>query len=234
MPVFGFTQIIFPLVIRILFIIGTRGITADISIMEEAAHAAPNMFREVILPLLGCKNHTMLAIATPDESVTNHYSKLMDTCDEEGKLVFKTIRIALWCKDCLENKGSLKDDACPHRVDLIPPWKSSGRLKLIQKVLAEDPTLFARENMGLMIGDERYYISQTLLKNLTDVPRAVFGEALTHYIFIGIDPSGGGSQSTFAMVSLALLPDSRVAVRAPRLSQTQIHNAHVPHEVLGA
>lgn len=197
-----------------LFFIGTRGITAHIGVMEEAAHASEAMFMEVLAPLIGGRNFSMLAIATPDKSATNHYSRLMDITDDDGELLFKTIRIALWCPDCLANSKGKDDEACPHREDLIPPWKSSERMRIIHKIMSDDQELFARENMGLLVGDQRYFISQALLKQMLAIPRVQFSDALVHYIFVGIDPSGGGSQSRFSIVSVATTNDGHAVVRA--------------------
>lgn len=209
--------------------IGTRGITAQIVVLEEAAHTPARLVREVVIPLFGVVNFTLLAIATPGEGMSNHYTRLMDMRKPDGQLLFKTIRIALCCSECI---SKFKDgEVCPHRDDLIPPWKSSERLKVIQRILDDDPDLNARENLGLLTDGHQFFVSRDLLQRMLNLPRPRFSGCPAPFVFIGIDPSGGGAQSTFAMASVAVLPNGHAAVRA---SQPQIHTAQLVHELLAA
>lgn len=106
--------------------------TADIGIVEEAAHITKEMFDTVLLPLMGVNNFSLLAIATPSDQY-NHYSQLMDRTDEKGEPLFKTIRLGLVCGECLDRGVT---EVCEHRADLLPPWKSRGRLNKIRRVCA--------------------------------------------------------------------------------------------------
>jgi hypothetical protein len=178
---------------------GTRGITAHIGIIEEAAHLNPDMFRVVLLPLVGINNFTLLAIATPGDEY-NHYSQLMDTEDDNGRKLFKTILIALTCPACVKKDV---DDVCEHRADLLPAWKSLHRMSRIRKVLEADKELNARENLGLIKSRTEYFVHSDWIKRLNSQPRWL-PRHTPPLVFIAVDPSGGGSRSSYAIVSVML------------------------------
>lgn len=50
-------------------VLGLRGCTADIVIMEEAAHMNPEVFRVVVSPLMGVNHTAVIAISTPDDEL---------------------------------------------------------------------------------------------------------------------------------------------------------------------
>ena len=58
--------------------VGLRGCTADVIILEEAAHMNPDVFRQVVVPLMGVGGTAILAISTPDDEF-NYYSKQTHT-----------------------------------------------------------------------------------------------------------------------------------------------------------
>lgn len=189
-----------------------------------------DMVREVMVPLMSMTNFTLLAIATPDGSMSNHYTRLMDLTTETGAPLFKTIRIALCCPTCVSKYKN--DVACPHRADLVPPWKSTTRLKLVSMILADDAELNARENMGLLIGDHKFFLSRELVDTFDRLPREYFPGYSVPFVFIGIDPSGAGSQSTFAMASVALNSDGRYTVSARHRCKNRSHMHHVKCSVV--
>lgn len=178
----------------------------------------PRMLTHVLLPLVGMNNFSLIAIATPADAF-NHYSQLMDRTDDEGRPLFKTVRIALSCPACLAKvcvcvcggrgaftgRGTqgIVHEACPHRQHLLPFWKSSGRLSRIAKVLAGDPNLNARENLGVITSDTTYFIDSQWVLALNRRPPYVF-EASVPLVFIGVDPAGGGTRSNYAIVSVVL------------------------------
>lgn len=126
--------------------VGTRGFTAHIIIMEEAAYMKTDLFAQVVAPAMGVNNTVILAISTP-ASDTNYYSRLMEYKKPDGTSLFNTIRIGLACDQCIEQGVS---DTCQHELHKQPPWKSQTRMDILQSILSEDD--FAREVMGLIRG----------------------------------------------------------------------------------
>ncbi len=171
-----------------------------------------DMLRQVMVPLMAMTNFTLLAIATPDGSMDNHYNRLMELTNDSGEPLFKNIRVALCCPACVSKYKN--DVACPHREDLVPPWKSTARLKLVSQILSDDAELNARENMGLMVGDHKFFLSREIVEAFNGRPRETFVGYSVPFVFIGVDPSGAGSQSTFAMASVAMTSSGLLAVGA--------------------
>jgi hypothetical protein len=68
----------------------------------------------------------------------NHYSKMLDLCDETGKKVFESIQISLVCDACLKTDTPEK---CTHRMAEIPRWISSKKVEIVRTLLAEDPAM---------------------------------------------------------------------------------------------
>jgi hypothetical protein len=75
---------------------------------------APDVFYQVVVPLLGVKNTALLAISTP-EGPFNYYTLLMEQKDQYGQDLFFIIRLGLICKAC-ERSGA----ACTHRLHMNP------------------------------------------------------------------------------------------------------------------
>lgn len=78
--------------IHCFFLIGLRGTTADVVIMEEAAYINPQVFYQVIVPLMGVGGTAILGISTPDNEF-NYYSNLVDLKDNYGENIFLCIRV---------------------------------------------------------------------------------------------------------------------------------------------
>jgi hypothetical protein len=80
---------------------GLRGCTADVVIMEEAAHMDKRVFNEVVVPLFGVINTAVLAISSPDDD-QNYYSELLELKTSTGETFFKVIKIGLACDSCFD------------------------------------------------------------------------------------------------------------------------------------
>ncbi len=81
--------------------VGLRGCTADVVIMEEAAHMDPRVFHEVVVPLFGVVNTAVLAISSPVDD-QNFYSELLELKRPDGTDFFWVMKIGLACASCLE------------------------------------------------------------------------------------------------------------------------------------
>ena len=58
-------------------VVGLRGSTADIIVLEEAAFMKEDIFLQIVSPLMGVDNTAVLAISTPDDEF-GYYSELLN------------------------------------------------------------------------------------------------------------------------------------------------------------
>lgn len=175
---------------------GLKGVGGKIIILEEASRLDKDVFTEVIVPLLGVKNTTLLAISTPlgDE---NYYSAMLKMKRPNGVPLFNTVEVRLMCQKCKE-EGKTE---CPHS-DGLPPWKTGDRQKLVQQLMENDKAMFMREQLGIVtsanscafhvpsihtLGCETNYVEDNEIKTPDTV-------------YIVIDPCGGGA-SGMAIIS---------------------------------
>lgn len=153
---------------------------------------------KVLLPLMGVDGFALVAIATPG-SEHNHYSQMMNLKDKNGEPLMMTIRTSLVCPACLD-KGL--NEACEHRLDLLPPWKSSVGMNKVRQILDSDQFLNQRENLGVITDAAHYFIKPDWVNAMRDPQHIVVDTANPRLVFIGIDPSGGGSASSWAMTAV--------------------------------
>jgi len=70
-------------------------------------------------------------------------------------------------------------------------------------VLEGDKELYSRENLGVITTSTEYFIQKAWVRQLQTERRHRFS-APPPLIFCAIDPSGGGDQSSYALVSTVL------------------------------
>jgi hypothetical protein len=108
---------------------GLKGVGGKIVILEEASRLDPEVFSEVIVPLLGVKDTTLIGISTPLDS-TNFYSQLLESKKPSGDPIFKTLTIRTVCPTC----QSLGETECLHAAQL-PAWKTGARAELVKSLM---------------------------------------------------------------------------------------------------
>eukprot|EP00854_Cymbomonas_tetramitiformis_P000604 gene603-1018_t len=175
---------------------GLKGVGAKVVILEEASRLDEAVFTEVIVPLLNVRDTAMLAISTPlDEN--NFYSTLLNMKDPltDGPM-FKVLEIKLICEVCAE-KGV--KDVCPHRRELIPPWKNDHRRELMTKALFEgQPRMYMQEQLGIPSGSDARCFDTASIDAFAAT--CVEMDCDPRNVFIGIDTCGGGN-NFMALVS---------------------------------
>lgn len=197
-----------------LWCVGLRGVTANLVVIEEAAFISPPLFFEVITPLLGVAGTAIVAISTPHTDSDNYYTTLMDLKDPDdpNSSLFKTIRIGLACEQCVAEGVAA---SCPHKQDLIPPWKSADRQRKMRKIMESDEHLFLRENLGMLSNANVYVFRGPSIQWLHDAPHYRL-QSSPDILYCAVDPSGGGSQSDYAMVTVAIEGGNYVIVGIDR------------------
>eukprot|EP00854_Cymbomonas_tetramitiformis_P023173 gene23173-28045_t len=169
--------------------IGLKGVGAKVIILEEASRLDEAVFTEVIVPLLNVRNTAMLAISTPlDEN--NFYSTLLNMKDPiTAGPMFNVVEIKLICDVCAQ-KGI--KDVCPHRRELIPPWKNDHRRELMTKALFEgQPRMYMQEQLGIPSGSDARCFDFKALEAF-EATKVQLDHSPSH-VFVSIDTCGGGN-----------------------------------------
>lgn len=190
----------------------------------------PQVFYEVVVPLLGLRDTAMLAISTILDP-SNFYTKLVDMKDSSGKGLFDVQRFELVCAACRATDTPWK---CTHMTETMPPWLSEDKHTKIRSFLP--PELVGRETMGITMTDatkafEGKLVSTFEAEGLYKLRRdhsehirlrcvgAQPGKRLearmcaSECIYTAVDPNGGGA-SEYAIASIMFVNGAHV-VRFP-------------------
>ena len=173
---------------------GLRGFTAKCAVLEEAAYMSQGTFTNVVAPCFGVKNFTVLALSTPDDEM-NWYSVLL----ENG--YFRTVNFGMACEVCTRQGEAAK---CTHTNVTLPKWKTKEGQRMLKLLLANDQGAFEREVLGLVVGRAQLLFDKSWLYKFEQRPRYTFKRPGSYdFLFMAVDPSGGGSKSDFAIVTTA-------------------------------
>ena len=174
-----------------------RGVGGQVLYLEEAAYLDLSVFYEIVVPLLEMETTALIAISTPSDSL-NFYSEMFELKDAQGDPFFRTINVNLVCDAC---RAAGKGSSCTHNQDLIPPWKSAAKLDMVRALYADQQDLMQRESMGAITDSAKSLFKS---EDVMDVMRTTVDLPLEpDFVFIGVDPNGGGS-SMMAIVSVVL------------------------------
>ena len=92
-----------------------------------------------MVPLIEVRGTSCTMISSPVDKF-NFFSQLIDLKDDMGEPLFYTYHLELQCEKCKAKK--IKD--CVHVPDIIPPWKSEDRHKLVKALYAANGVIFRR------------------------------------------------------------------------------------------
>lgn len=184
--------------------VGLRGCTADVVILEEAAFVDEELFNVVIVPLLGVNHTAILGISTPSDE-TNYYSELIGTLDENGDPLFKVLAVGLICQAC-------KDDMnpnCTHRIYRMPAWKSVERQEKVMSLLKDQSETAMREAQGVIVSSKKFVFNKVWVDRLKRAPFCAL-PPVVNVVYIGVDPSGGGTASDYTIASVVFAGNKKV------------------------
>jgi hypothetical protein len=174
--------------------VGLRGFTANVAVVEEAAYIDPRLFSNVLAPCFTVDKFTMLALSTPDDEF-NWYSLLLHNP------FFRVVDFGMSCKAC---KRLGKSESCPHTLVTLPAWKPKAAQRMMKQLLAHDKTAYEREVLGIVVSTTTPMFKEELVTRFRRRRRFKFCiDKPPHYVYVTVDPSGGGFQSDFAVVSMA-------------------------------
>ncbi len=176
-----------------------RGVGGDVLYLEEAAFIDLQVFYEIVVPLLEMDTTALIAISTPQDK-QNFYSEMFELKDARGEPFFRTIKVSLICEKC---QAAGKGSSCTHNLDLIPPWKSAGKLEMVRALYGDQKDLMARESMGAITQDANSVFD---MQQIEMVMQMKHFDGEPNFFFTAVDPCGGGT-SYMAVVSLVLQED---------------------------
>lgn len=195
-----------------------KGVGCDVGIMEEFTRCDPAVWQEVVVPLLGVNNTAIVAISTP-LGEDNFYTGLINKRTENGDRLFNVIQFSLVCDAC-RAKGIATE--CQHKADILPPWKSQSRQRLVKFLLADSSDLFITEAMGEIATSKSRCFHAPAVDRWILAPRS--GDIRmdsSACVYIAIDPTSG-IRSELAIVSLYFDTDLRLTVSTPHCRAARI------------
>ena len=169
-----------------------------IIILEEASRLNEEVFTEVVIPLLGVRDTTLIGISTPLEA-SNFYSQLLLAKKPNGKPLFKTMNVQLVCEAC-RAKGEM---SCGHQTQL-PSWKTAQRGELVKTLMSNHKEMFLREQQGVITNSDQSAFdharveSLCLPENCVSISNRTIGSS---NLFLAVDPCGGGASSIAIMAA---------------------------------
>jgi hypothetical protein len=132
-------------------------------------------------------------------------TNLIKSEDPVSKRIFSVRQVELHCPDCKTAGISVEEcNRLKHTDDMMVKWKSSRANASVQKLMPQSE-LMKSEVYGMSRGRQTVldpkFVDLFLSKSrMIDLPASSISEMMTW-----IDPSGGGSQSDFVLVTVARL-----------------------------
>lgn len=188
----------------------------------------PQVFYEVVVPLLGLRETAMIAISTILDP-SNFYTKLVDMKDANGVGLFDVQKFELVCPACRKTETPWQ---CTHMTETMPPWLSEDKHTKIRNFLPQE--LIGRETMGITMSDATKAFDGKIVKrfeqaapaalppNFAELLRGrITEQAVKHdftlharevpgsCIFTAVDPNGGGL-SEYAVASILFVRGQHV------------------------
>lgn len=128
-----------------------------------------------------------------------------------------------------DNDDNDNDDASlPCYLDGIPEqphWKPAERQAILSTIMAAEPQLADRELRGVINSSSNRIFDKSWVMQFFNRPHYTF-EHKPSIVWIGIDPSGGGTQSDFAIASMTYENQKHV------VSFTTYNMAYTPRIIL--
>jgi hypothetical protein len=204
----------------LLHISGLRGCTADLIILEEAAHLKPALFLNVIVPLLSVEHTGLVGITSPSDE-QNYVSVLLELKNADGEPLFMCQAVGLVCAECME-KGLAN---CKHKLKRLPAWKSEARHDFVAAIYGLNKQLMQREVGGMVVSGRIYLFHPSDLQVLRETAVETKGYHFVHppqIIDVGMDPGGGGG-SDWTIAAQCVENGTRVV----RATTSQTSPAHM-------
>jgi hypothetical protein len=187
----------------------TRGVDADIVIMEEAASMDESFFTQVVAPLLSVGGTGLVGISTP-KGPHNFYSRMLGRRTEDGRNIFRVVHVDLICDRC---RAADRGEKCTHMEHMRPKWLDVGRAAMVRAILADHEDIYKAEALGAIVGDKDHVFEAEVVEKFRSASAHIDDANRLPWLFIIVDPASGGS--------------SRYAISAGYIANTRPNPSYV-------
>lgn len=175
-----------------------RGITFDWACIDEAEFVDPNLWFNVIAPVVQLKQVVVMAISSPEGSQYNYIREIFAQNAEDPESPYEIFDSNALCELCVKERNTVR---CPHKPERIVKWKSPGRRRAQEKLYANNVLKFRREIMGVPDSTDIQAFDAHKIKAWFTRPLfTCYPSAPYPFVFVSIDPGGGGSASDTAII----------------------------------
>ena len=169
--------------------------------VDEAAFMDPELFFNVILPIMEIAVTALIMISTL-VSIWNYLCDLMKiTFAGSKETVFNVLQQTLVCDRCME-KG--RATSCIHKRHELPPFKNAGKATIVQLIYGRRRLeLYKREALGIVSEGGGGYIFQSWLDAFREKEYFDWRKTNTpkpKYVFVCVDPNASGSNHTGVVI----------------------------------
>ena len=190
----------------------SRGYIADLQIVDEAGFVPSKLFMECVLPV-GLSNHVTTVLATtpgPEDSWFMQAIKLVREDNGEALIPLKRAY-----EPCDMHRKTRTPQICMCRANQRASWKNPLRERAWAPLWFSRQDTFHAENLGIEIVSNNQAFHPDAIARFRTRPRMEIKETVK-YIFIAIDPAGGG-QDEYSIVAAASVGGASLTVCARRM-----------------
>jgi hypothetical protein len=167
---------------------------ANIIYGEEAAYLSTALFYEMIVPMLNVAGTSLICISSP-RGRFNVYSELLDTKLPDGTPMFHVVKVNMMCDAC--RAQGKEEHECKHAPQ-PPPWKNIENQERTRLIYGAKTTMFRREILGQITDEGGLAFAPDSLVRFFQRSRFEERHDTPRYIYVALDPNGGGSCTTGA------------------------------------
>lgn len=154
------------------------------------AHINPDLFYDVLLPMLQVKLTAFFGLSSPEGS-QNFFSKLINL-KVDGQPFFKNIDCQLICSECRKLERPEEQMMCNH-VKQTAHWLSAPKADRFKQVYMLNPARALKELMGIIADDFIPCFPKEQIERMFALP-PIITRSTPQYVFVSCDPSAGRSQ----------------------------------------
>lgn len=156
------------------------------------------------------KNTCLFALSSP-EGNDNYFSKLINL-KVDGKSLFRHVQCQMICEEC--RKLEMEEQIFCNHVKQTPHWLSSKKGARLKLLYLADPATAIKEFGGIIQDNFVPCFPRDLIHQMFSNP-TYLTESTPEYVFITVDPSGGG-MSQLAICSGYYTLDGSYVVKNPK------------------
>lgn len=187
----------------------TRGISADILIIDEMAYIKVPMIKETIAALTQMRQCCIIGISTY-AGPQNFFTKLMRYPDPHDKTqtLFGVYTVQSACVDCTERETTA---TCTHTKFTRPHWLKTIDNDVAKALFLGDELLEKQETEGVITSKTNTIFNYNDVECLfTEHRHFKWEKACLPCIWVYIDPNGGGNASRLAILAITWIRDNLI------------------------